>query len=43
MMNENLVEFYLKKKGYNMAIVIPGKELKPNPDNTPKTTPPQGQ
>jgi len=39
-----IVEFYLNKKGYNMAIVIPGKGLTPNPDNTPKTTPPpEGQ
>ena len=41
-MNESLVEFYLNRKGYDMAIVIPGKELKPNPNNPPKT-PPQGQ
>ena len=48
-MNENLFEFYINRKGYDMAIVIPGKELKPNPENTPKPeptptpTPNQGQ
>jgi len=38
-MNENIVEFYLNRKGYSMAIVIPGKELKPNPNNIPNTPP----
>lgn len=41
-MNENLVEFYLNRKGYDMAIVIPGKVLTPNPNNTPTPAPNQG-
>ena len=34
-MTYSVVEFYQNRKGYNMAIVIPGAVVEPNPNNIP--------
>ena len=38
-MNLYLLEFYLNRKGYDMAILIPGKVIEPNPNNVPAPQP----
>lgn len=39
-MNQQLFEFYQSRKGYDMAIVIPGATVEPNPNKVPTQTPP---
>lgn len=34
-MTHGVIEFYQNRKGYNMAIVIPGATVEPNPNNVP--------
>ena len=41
-MNQHLFEFYLNRKGYDMAIIIPGKVIEPRPQPAPQPAPNNG-
>lgn len=34
-MTHSVIEFYQNRKGYNMAILIPGVIIEPNPNRVP--------
>lgn len=36
-MIQSVIEFYQNRKGYNMAIVIPGAVVEPIPNSVPAT------